>query len=87
MKTKPSPKPAAQLPPPTHEEITARAHRLWIETGRPEGRHREHWFEAERQLRDPSGRRAREDWVEAEKRLDGLIEPPPDGRSPSGEQL
>jgi hypothetical protein len=38
------------LLPPTQEEIVARAHRLWIEAGRPEGRDREHWAEAERQL-------------------------------------
>jgi hypothetical protein len=77
----------SSLPPPTHEQITQRAHRLWIEAGRPEGRDREHWAEAERQLRDPSSKRRREDKFEAEKRLDGLIEPPPDERSPSQEQL
>lgn len=87
MKAKPQN--SSQLPPPTHEQITARAHRLWIEAGRPEGQHREHWFEAERQLREPSGRRARDDAFEAEKRLDGLIEPPPSParRTPSGENL
>lgn len=40
----------ATLPPPTREQIVARAHRLWIEAGRPEGHDREHWAEAERQL-------------------------------------
>jgi hypothetical protein len=41
----------SQMLPPTTEEIVARAHRIWIEAGRPEGRDREHWEEAERQLR------------------------------------
>jgi len=36
--------------PPTYEEIAARAYDLWQEQGRPEGRERENWIEAERQL-------------------------------------
>jgi hypothetical protein len=47
----PAPKSTSTTHHPTHEEITARAHRLWIEAGRPIGRDREHWQEAERQLR------------------------------------
>jgi Protein of unknown function (DUF2934) len=35
---------------PTQEEITRRAYEIFIERGRPEGRHVEHWLEAERQL-------------------------------------
>lgn len=31
------------------ERIRARAHRIWEEQGRPEGRAEEHWREAERQ--------------------------------------
>jgi hypothetical protein len=54
MKSRKSPPPPTSLPPATHEQITARAHRLWIEAGRPDGMHRIHWFEAERQLRDPT---------------------------------
>jgi hypothetical protein len=30
--------------------IRERAHRLWEEEGQPEGRDREHWAEAERQV-------------------------------------
>jgi len=37
-------------PSPTYEEISARAYELWQEQGRPEGRDRENWIEAERQL-------------------------------------
>lgn len=36
---------------PAHERIAARAYQLWEAQGRPEGTDREHWFEAERQLR------------------------------------
>jgi hypothetical protein len=78
------------LPPPTHEQIMQRAHRIWIEAGRPEGRDREHWLEAERQLRNPSARRSGDETyaeVEADKRVDGLSPPSRDPRSPSGEQL
>jgi Protein of unknown function (DUF2934). len=34
-----------------HEEIARRAHELWEQEGRPEGRDFDHWIEAERQLR------------------------------------
>jgi hypothetical protein len=44
--------------------IRERAHRLWEEEGRPEGRELEHWREAERQLRAEAG--------------DSLIPVPPD---------
>lgn len=33
------------------ERIRARAYALWIEEGRPDGRDREHWERAERELR------------------------------------
>lgn len=36
--------------PPTHEEITARAHRIYELEGRPERRSLEHWAQAEAQL-------------------------------------
>jgi hypothetical protein len=73
-------------PPPTQEQITQRAHRLWIEEGRPEGRHREHWEKAEAQLRAGSGPLSRGE-VEADKRIDGLSPAPADKRSPKGENL
>jgi hypothetical protein len=39
-----------EIPSITHEEITARAHALWEQEGRPEGREREHWLRAEAEL-------------------------------------
>lgn len=77
---------------PTQEQIAERARKLWMERGSPGGRDLEHWFEAERQLRDEAGRRGpkkADDPFKAEKRLDGLIEqkPSPASRTPSGEQL
>ncbi len=35
---------------PTHQEITARAHRIYEAEGRPEGKAMEHWLQAEAQL-------------------------------------
>ena len=35
---------------PTHEEISQRAHELWVDRGRLSGQDREIWCEAERQL-------------------------------------
>jgi hypothetical protein len=35
---------------PTHEEIAARAHRLYETEGRPEGKAMQHWLQAESQL-------------------------------------
>jgi hypothetical protein len=36
---------------PSEEDITALAHQLWEEEGRPEGKADEHWRRAEAQLR------------------------------------
>jgi hypothetical protein len=38
-------------PDPSNDEIAARAYDLWQKQGCPEGRERENWIEAERQLR------------------------------------
>ena len=35
---------------PTDKEIRARAHQLWEEAGKPEGREHEVWYQAEREL-------------------------------------
>lgn len=35
---------------PTHQEITARAHRIYEAEGRPEGKAMEHWLQAEAQF-------------------------------------
>jgi DUF2934 family protein len=42
----------APVPGPSFDEISARAYDLWQSQGRPEGRERENWIEAERQLRE-----------------------------------
>ena len=34
----------------SHESISRRAYHLWEEAGRPDGRHEEHWHQAERDL-------------------------------------
>lgn len=36
---------------PTQEEISRRAHDIWEQSGRPEGRALEHWLRAEQELR------------------------------------
>ena len=35
----------------THEEISRRARTIWEQEGRPEGRDKEHWLQAEAELR------------------------------------
>lgn len=75
--------------PPTQEQITARAHRLWIEAGRPEGRDQEHWAEAERQLQAGRGNVTDAERA-ADQRVDGLAAPrraSDERRTPKGEQL
>ena len=37
--------------PPTHEQIEALAHAIWVDRGCPEGRELDNWLEAERQLK------------------------------------
>lgn len=41
---------------PTHEEISRRAHELWVERGGMGGSAQEDWLRAERELRAPPGR-------------------------------
>ena len=40
--------------PSVHDQVARRAHELWEQDGRPQGRHEQHWLEAERQLRGTS---------------------------------
>ena len=35
----------------SREEVAKLAHKYWIESGRPHGKHEEHWFRAEQELR------------------------------------
>ncbi len=46
------PKQEVQLSEPTEQEIRERAHRLWEQAGRPEGREEEFWHAAEQELRN-----------------------------------
>jgi hypothetical protein len=48
---------------PTHAEIAARAHELWIEQGRPPDSAERIWFEAERELKGLTGSRSLIDQV------------------------
>lgn len=36
---------------PTHDEVSALAHRYWIERGRQDGYHEQDWLRAEEELR------------------------------------
>ena len=47
----------------TDDEIRTRAHELWEQAGKPEGREREFWLQAERELRkkDEGGKLERPD--------------------------
>ena len=36
----------------THEDISKRAREIWEREGRPEGRDKEHWLQAETELRE-----------------------------------
>jgi hypothetical protein len=52
MRSNPSRRSASlPLPDPTHEQISALAHEIWLERGSPEGSDVDIWLEAERQLR------------------------------------
>ena len=46
-----------QTEPPSHAEIAALAHRLWVEQGRPTGSAEQNWFEAESELKTAAGSR------------------------------
>lgn len=35
---------------PTPEQVSARAHQIWIDAGKPQGLALEHWLRAEREL-------------------------------------
>jgi hypothetical protein len=37
--------------PPSHEAIAARAKEIWSAEGNPDGRHLDHWLQAEKELR------------------------------------
>lgn len=44
-----------QLSEPTEQDIRERAHRLWEQAGKPEGREEEFWHAAEQELRNEDG--------------------------------
>jgi hypothetical protein len=39
---------------PTSKEIETKAYEIWLSRGQEQGNDQEHWFEAERQLRQGS---------------------------------
>ena len=47
----PAPAKAAPALTGTKEQIAARAYELWMAAGRPNGRDKEHWLQAEREVR------------------------------------
>lgn len=46
------PKQEVQLPEPSEHDIRERAHQLWEQAGKPEGREDEFWQAAEQELRN-----------------------------------
>lgn len=56
------------MAPDREHRIRERAHALWEQEGRPEGRHEDHWHQASREVGDDEGPGRR---------------PATDGRSPS----
>jgi len=51
---KPSSSDTRAAPPP--DAIALRAYEIWRESGCPDGKHDEHWLQAERELRGMQGR-------------------------------
>lgn len=43
------------------ERIRERAHQIWIEQGKPEGKHREHWERAREEIETDADKRLIED--------------------------
>jgi hypothetical protein len=83
---------APGTPPPTHEQIAALAHAIWIDRGRPEGRELDNWLEAERQLKgDVHTPLAADDIpadanaLEPDATLEGKVERELDRMRPAGE--
>jgi hypothetical protein len=63
----------------TEQAVKARAYELWERDGRPEGRHAEHWAQAEQELgagpsdleRDPGIGRSKGGWKEDPEPVEG----------------
>ncbi len=43
---------------PARDSIAARAYEIWLESGRPNGKDQEHWFQAEREIRSGTVRKS-----------------------------
>lgn len=41
---------AEAMTKPTEEEIRIRAYDIWVEAGKPHGRHEEFWLQAEKEM-------------------------------------
>jgi hypothetical protein len=91
MKSKPISRPSVTKSashPPSHEQIEALAHALWVDRGCPMGRDIEIWLDAERQLGgaplgdgerfDPATSNA----ARVDRELDRIVSPPAQ-RSPT----
>ena len=50
----------------THEDISKRAREIWEREGRPEGRDKEHWLQAEAELQREQGSNSAENGSPAE---------------------
>lgn len=60
----------------THEEISARARAIWEREGRPEGRDKDHWIQAERELREQEVKATDERrFADPDRLLDPMGEP------------
>jgi hypothetical protein len=47
----PGPASSLHVVPPTEEQVRRRAYEIYEAQGRPEGRHEEHWRQAEKEVR------------------------------------
>jgi hypothetical protein len=93
MKSKPISRPpftATPSRPPTHEQIHALAHALWVDRGCPVGRDIDIWLDAERQLGGGTASLGHGERVDVEtsdaarvdRELDRIVSPP-EQRSPT----
>lgn len=68
----------------TKHLISQRAHQIWEQEGRPEGRHEEHWLQAERDILAAAGTSKKANKKASKDAVDG--KEPPDERAPAGFQ-
>jgi hypothetical protein len=81
----------AQAIEPADDEIRKRAHEIWEEEGRPEGRHDEHWRRArediQRQFEQATAHAGdNPDRLKATHAIEQAIEDPGASQEPGGDQ-